>query len=255
MKKTWTSIRAGLLAAAILAAGHSTAQPPALATEPSPPRTYVVIVDPGHGGVDGGTSHGGVLEKDIVLDIALRTRDILQSRGFRPVLTRDRDVDLSARYPSARGGRHARDLANRVRVAKESGASLFVSIHVNHSSSATRRGAVVLHAPDDVNGRLLAFLAAAALDPVTGRSTAAVPDRPLYVLRQAPCPSVLVEVGFLSNPSERAALLDPEHRQRLALALCRAVEAYWILAPLPEARNKKTPSPIEAGDDVSLWWA
>ncbi|MBX6394572.1 MAG: N-acetylmuramoyl-L-alanine amidase [Alicyclobacillaceae bacterium] len=196
-----------------------------------------IVIDPGHGGIDGGTSYGTVLEKDLVLDIALRLRDALRDQGFYPVLTRERDEDLSTRYPSPHPSRHARDLRNRVRTAEETGAQLFLSIHVNHSFSATRRGAVVLYAAGDINGAWLAHITATSLAGVTEGRASSHANRSLYVLRRAPCPAILVEVGFLSNPLERAALLLPEYRQQIAAALCQAIQTYWLVSPFPDERE------------------
>jgi N-acetylmuramoyl-L-alanine amidase len=196
-----------------------------------------VVIDPGHGGIDGGTFYGTVLEKDLVLDVALRLSDALREQGFHPVLTREQDEDLSARYPSRHPSRHARDLRNRVRTAEEAGAKLFLSIHVNHSFSATRRGAVVLYAAGDLNGSWLARIAATSLAGVTEGGAFSQANRSLYVLRRTPCPAILVEVGFLSNPAERAALLRPEYRQQVAMALCRAVQTYWLVSPFPGTRG------------------
>ncbi|CAB3391583.1 N-acetylmuramoyl-L-alanine amidase family protein [Kyrpidia spormannii] len=205
-----------------------------------------VLIDPGHGGIDGGTSVGGILEKDLVLDIGLRLRDVLLKEGCPVVMTRERDEDVSHRYPSPLRSRHARDLRNRVRIARESGAHLFVSIHVNHSSASGPRGAVILHEANDPAGAWLAELAKKQLFGITGRAIV-FPNRSLHVLRRAPCPAILVEVGYLSNPTDRQALLDPAYRQRLAEALARAIRAYRITSPVPPERQKKTPIPAFQG--------
>ncbi|ADG06629.1 N-acetylmuramoyl-L-alanine amidase family protein [Kyrpidia tusciae] len=201
-----------------------------------------VLIDPGHGGIDGGTSVGGVLEKDLVLDIGLRLREVLLKEGCPVVMTRERDEDVSHRYPSPLRSRHARDLRNRVRIARESGTHLFVSIHVNHSSASGPRGAVILHEANDPAGAWLAELAKNQLAAVTGRAIV-FPNRSLHVLRRAPCPAILVEVGYLSNPADRRALLDPAYRQRLAEALAGAIRAYQITSLVPPERQKKTPIP------------
>ncbi|MDI3256846.1 MAG: N-acetylmuramoyl-L-alanine amidase, partial [Kyrpidia sp.] len=216
----------GFLTAVIASVSAGVVPPPAARAQAAGPVSRgmssgilgPVVIDPGHGGIDGGTSYGAILEKDLVLDIGLQLRDHLQRDGWTVVMTRERDEDVSSRYPSTLSSRHARDLRNRVRVAREAGARLYVSIHVNHSSSPVRRGAVILYAADDPDGAWLARIAQGQLAAAAGRAWT-FPNRSLHVLRRSPCPAVLVEVGFLSNASDRAALLHPEYRRQLAEAL------------------------------------
>ena len=106
-------------------------------------RKLTVVIDPGHGGVDGGTADWqGNLEKNINLKIALKLREQLRQSGLRVVMTRDRDVDL-APFLAGRKGRHRRDLMGRINKALSARCFALVSIHCDYSQDPSKQGAVV----------------------------------------------------------------------------------------------------------------
>ena len=103
-----------------------------------------IVIDPGHGGIDGGTNFGDTLEKDINLEVGLRLRDLLINKGATVVMTREIDESLDD-HIVGNGSRHREDLNTRVRIINESKADLFISIHVNHSKNEERLGPMVLY--------------------------------------------------------------------------------------------------------------
>lgn len=218
---------AALVAGALaLAAGAGAAarlgRPHAVTSAPAPP----VMLDPGHGGVDGGTSFGGLLEKEITLDVALRTAAHLRAAGVPVELTRSTDTDLGGGF-SRRPGRHRRDLAERVRRTHACGAAFLVSLHVN-AGARGQEGALFLYQKGNPAARALAEALQAALQPLHPRREEPIGRSNLFLLRRCAVPAVLVELGFLTHPEDRRRLADPAHRERLAAALAAGIRSYYV---------------------------
>ena len=214
-----------------------------------------VVIDAGHGGHDTGTaSPSGYLEKDLVLDVALRLGALIESRmGSEVVYTRNDDIFIP--------------LEQRTKLANESRADLFISIHANSSPAtsasgvetfylnfttnkyalqvAARENAASEHTINDLPGlvqliakndkveesRQFAERVQAALYGFAVRGNSKAQDRgvkqaPFVVLVGARMPSILCEVGFLSNTRDEGVLKRAEHRQRLAEALFKGVSGY-----------------------------
>lgn len=188
--------------------------------------TYRVLIDPGHGGIDGGTSRGTVLEKNLVLDIGMMTQQTLQKQGLIVKMTREEDTDLSSRYLSDLKGRHRRDLQNRLTMIREEAPDLFVSIHVNSSTQPGDRGPLVFYSATSDQGKVLAEVVQAALNHVAGSTQRPVGRKNLFLLRHATCPAVLAEMGFVTNDSDRQRLADRAYREKLAHALALAIITY-----------------------------
>lgn len=206
-------------ALAILVAGAALAWWRVQASGPPP-----VMIDPGHGGVDGGASAGGLLEKSVTLDTARRLRRHLEAMGVPVRLTREGDEDLGGPLTP---GRHRRDLAERVRRTHECGAALLVSLHANSSRNPRERGYLILYQKDEAASRELAQRLDRAVRPLGVRREPPVPRTNLYLLRNCRVPAVLVELGFLSNPEDRAQLMNPEHLERVAMALAFSIYEYY----------------------------
>ncbi len=240
--------------------GETTAKPkapdPPKAQTPRPPRP-VVLLDPGHGGIDPGMV-GYVVEKEAVLDVALRLKRFLEREGIEVRLTRDRDTHLS---PDKRA-----DLSMRASMADSSRVNLFVSIHVNATPTRTARGVEVFYfgrSPDprilaqvirengggevgkrltqearSVAERILSDIVAQAnqrfsqrLAETVGRHLSQATGSPyrgsfpgdFFVLRYARVPAVLVEIGFGDHPVEGRNLADPAYREKVAQGLLAGV--------------------------------
>ena len=181
-----------------------------------------VVVDAGHGGHDSGAlsrtsrvkikrryvSVGTrVQEKDLALDVARRVKAELAGSGLRVVMTRDDDRFIP--------------LDGRVAISNQRRDSLFVSIHFNDSRKRNIHGAEVYHnarGTEDFARRMARSLA--SIPGVSNRGTKVAHFR---VLRNSRGPAVLIESGYLSNPAEAARCATPEHRQRLAGAIARAI--------------------------------
>jgi N-acetylmuramoyl-L-alanine amidase len=214
-----------------------------------------IVLDPGHGGKDpGAIGRGGLTEKEVVLDVALRLRDLLQDRlGKKVLLTRDKDTFV--------------ELDDRAKFANRHKAHLFVSIHINsHPRRATRgiemyyfgnasdRRALEVAARengdniDHARDLLDMIKADLALSKVIEESQnlawetkLAVVNRvgahysledlgvktaPFYVLRYTAMPGILAELAFISNPIEERRLRQPDFRQKAAEGLFEGIRSY-----------------------------
>lgn len=176
-----------------------------------------IMIDPGHGGIDGGTQSpdGNVLEKDLNLMIAQQLAQRLRSDGLQVTLTREKDEDVTKYAPTDRGwGRHKRDLYGRVEAARLQHAAIMISIHGNHGT-AKNRGAIVFYNPASQGSFLLANELQKKLNAVTGIEYVPKRGSEYYILKQSDIPTVIVEYGYLSNPSEVTRLLDPVYQQQV----------------------------------------
>lgn len=189
----------------------------------APLRGLVMVVDPGHGGIDSGAVERGIQEKGINLAISRALARELRGLGAQVALTRVGDQHL-ATGP----GRYARDRRRRAELVAKRHAQLFVSIHANHVSWSSARGPIVIWSPEAAPGsRALAAAIGAAIRRETGFRSGLRRLR-IKVLRWAGVPAALVETGFLSNPRDRAALTNPAYQVRMAVAIADGVRAYWI---------------------------
>jgi N-acetylmuramoyl-L-alanine amidase len=167
-----------------------------------------VVIDAGHGGYDrGGIPGQRVSEKDMTLDVARRLKSVLAASGYRVVMTRDSDVFVP--------------LGTRCAIANSNRNAIFVSVHFN---SATRSGASGIETY--FYNRESLSLASAIHHYVAGgapSSNRGVRRRGYYVLRRTNMPAVLVECGFLTNPTEAGYAQNASYRQKLAEAIAAGV--------------------------------
>ncbi|WP_235426992.1 N-acetylmuramoyl-L-alanine amidase family protein [Cohnella kolymensis] len=190
-----------------------------------------VVIDAGHGGIDGGTYWRDIKEKDINLAIARKLYLLLRSKGIRTILNRTGDYALSDdnRWHATRS-RHRRDLSQRKSLANEIDAPLFVSIHVNWSTRGRARGPVTIHQSEGRSALLAGFIQN-SLNQQQGRHRLPKPTSKLYLLKKTEVPSVLVETAFLSDPQDRAMLTSSVGQTRIASAIASGIIAYLCFAP------------------------
>ncbi|WP_018132442.1 N-acetylmuramoyl-L-alanine amidase family protein [Effusibacillus pohliae] len=201
---------------------------PAIAQNDTPP---LIMIDAGHGGIDGGTQSkdGSILEKDLNLQIAKKLAKQLREAGFRVAMTRETDQDVTQYAPIDRGwGRHKRDLYGRVEAARQTGATLFVSLHGNHGR-APHRGGIVYYQPDSFESYMLASELQTRLNRLSKKKYIPRQGKSFFILRRSDIPSVLVEYGYLSNDEELANLLDESYQNRLVQSLCDGIGQFVML--------------------------
>jgi len=209
--------------------------------QPAPQRApFVVVLDPGHGGHDPGAVEGNLHEKDLVLDVARIVQSKLEAEGVTVRLTRTNDTFIT--------------LEDRPLLARKLDASILVSIHANRTSSSYARGieSFILPAPGfpgtsnsppprnqsltanrfDLPNLLLANALHRSMVQRTGAVDRGIKRERFAVLRDAPCPAVLLEIGFMSNPEELANLRSPAWIDTLTDAIRDGILAYRP-QPLP----------------------
>ncbi len=186
----------------------------------------VVLIDVGHGGIDGGTSYGDILEKDINLAISRRLFMLLRQEGYHAVLNRDADYALSDDNRWHRtSSRHRRDLSQRKQLSSEIPTKLVVSVHVNWGKNSSKRGGIVLHQSEG-RSTLLADTIQEQLNLVYNNSNHIMLGKPYYLLNQTKVPAVIVETGFLSNVEDRTLLTSRNGQMKIAEAIADGIISY-----------------------------
>jgi len=194
----------------------------------------VIVLDPGHGGPDGGAAIGGVLEKDISLSVSNMVRDYLQEQGALVLMTREKDSDLAGDVQGYRA-RKREDLMQRVKLINDSQADMYLSIHLNAFPSADSRGAQTFYTLRyKENKELARFIQAELRDNLENtRREAKVIDH-VYVMKYAEKPGALVEIGFLSNTQERELLVDTTYQNKIAVSMYEGIMRYFTEEPIAE---------------------
>ena len=191
---------------------------------------HCILIDPGHGGEDGGASScTGRLESGYNLEISLRLEDLLHLLGYDTKLIRREDVSV---YTTGRtiAQKKVSDLKNRVKTANETNNGILLSIHQNYYPDARYSGAQVFYGNTEGSEALAKQLQAsfvAGLNPGSRRQ--AKQGKEIYLLEHIRCPGVLVECGFLSNPQEEALLREPSYQKKLCCVIGTALSQYLNL--------------------------
>ena len=162
-----------------------------------------IAVDAGHGGSDPGkVGVNDALEKDINLSLALKLRDLLEKKDISVVLTRDSDASLA---PLDAANKKASDMQKRCQIISEANPVFTISLHQNSYPSEEVKGAQVFYYTQSEQGKQLAEILQSNLvsrvDPQNKRTAKA--NESYYLLKKTPTPTVIVECGFLSNPTKR----------------------------------------------------
>ncbi|MDT0122128.1 N-acetylmuramoyl-L-alanine amidase [Paenibacillus sp. RRE4] len=186
----------------------------------------VILLDVGHGGIDGGTTEAGILEKDINLAISQKLYLLLRGKGYTVMINRLGDYALSDenRWLNSRS-RHIRDLAQRKSLSEEVSTDIVVSIHANWSPRSATHGPVVLHQKEG-RSYLLAQSIQDAMNRLCGTHREVVWGKPFYMLNYVKHPAVIVETGFLSNAADRARISDPAEQKRIAQSIADGIIYY-----------------------------
>ncbi|HLS53497.1 MAG TPA: N-acetylmuramoyl-L-alanine amidase [Tissierellaceae bacterium] len=190
----------------------------------------IIVVDPGHGGIDGGTHYGEILEKDINLAIGLKLRDQLIKKGAKVNMTRERDASLEDYISN--GSRHSRDLKARVGIIDASKADIFVSIHVNHIKNVNRMGPIVFYYEKSQKGKSLAEAIQKQLNKLSEYKKEGIEINRIpmtgdyYILKNTKVPGVIIETGFISNQIDRSLLQDEGHQEEIIELIIKGIIAY-----------------------------
>ena len=180
---------------------------------------HTVALDAGHGGRDpGAIGPTGLREAEVVLDVAQRVRDLLSQDGVRVLMIRDSDATV--------------ELDDRTRMAREGGATVYVSIHANASTRAAVNGTETYYlTPQSL---ALAQMIQDELGAVLSIPSRGIRTANFIVLRDNDVPSVLVETAYISHADDEARLRDQEFRQEIAEAVHRAIMRFLAVYPIPQ---------------------
>jgi len=190
---------------------------------------HIFVIDPGHGGVDGGAhSKSGIQEKDIALNISKYLRDYLNEAGALVIMTRDKDHDLASPDTKGYSRRKAEDLQNRVSLANRSMADFFISIHLNSIPSEKWHGAQTFYYPTREENKMMAkSVQKELINTLANTDRFPLPRNDIMVLKYVEMPSIMVEVGFLSNPKESDLLNREAYQKKVAFAIYQGMLSYY----------------------------
>lgn len=187
-----------------------------------------IVIDPGHGGPDGGAVGADETnEKEIALAVSKKLRDFLQQAGALVYLTREEDTDLASEDTKGLSRRKSEDIRNRLEFIHQKNADLFLSIHLNAIPSPRWSGAQTFYYPKfDESRHLAKMIQAEIVRNLENTDRAALAINGMYLLKHAEIPSALVEIGFLSNERERESLKLDEYQHQMAASIYEGILRY-----------------------------
>lgn len=190
----------------------------------------VIIIDPGHGGIDGGMvgTTTRVHESKINLQISLKLRKYLEESGSLVLMTRDEDVGLYTDEGTVRKKKNE-DLRNRKGLFDNSNADIVISIHANSFTQSKYYGAQSFYNPGCEKSKLVAEFIQEELIRVldNGNTRKAKAKKDVYILKNVNIPTVIVECGFLSNTKEEKLLQNPDYQDKIAWSIYIGILRYF----------------------------
>jgi N-acetylmuramoyl-L-alanine amidase len=174
--------------------------------EPSP----AVIIDAGHGGWEPGAINGSIQEKDVTLAIALKVEKKLIEKNISYLMIRNDDTYIS--------------LEDRIKIANEKACKLFVSIHNNSFNDPSQRGVLTTYNPYSETGEDIARIMQSQIGDLCERDRDLMPRPNLYVLRYTNMPSILLEIGFISNKEDLKLLTNDSFQKKCANQIVLGIE-------------------------------
>lgn len=192
----------------------------------------LILIDPGHGGFDGGArSSDGTDEKELNLIIALKLKSALNREGYDVLMTRDGDFALYE--PSTpKGHKKISDLNNRNKIKHSSGCDMFISIHMNWFPETKYYGAQVWYSENNSSSVFAGILQGnlkADLDPSNNRKEKLATQYKILKPSQE-LPAVIVECGFLSNGAECKLLRDDSYQDKIAASITKSIKSYYNIS-------------------------
>lgn len=186
-----------------------------------------VIIDPGHGGFDGGAiGRDNVIEKDVNLSISLKLKEMLDFLGYEVITTRDGDYSIEDDCTKSISERKTSDINNRLKLTEKYDNPIFISIHQNKFSQSSCSGTQIFYGKCNSSSKKLAGILQKNvkhdIDQSNNRDIKKG-DRNLFLLYNSKCPIILVECGFLSNSKESVLLQNPEYQTKLCFVITKSI--------------------------------
>ncbi len=190
----------------------------------------LIILDAGHGGIDGGcTSAEGVPEKGINLSILLRLRDLLEISGYEVVVTRDSDISIHDKGVEGIANQKSSDMDNRLAIFNSDDNAVCLSVHQNQFTDPKYSGAQMFYSSSNDSSEALArSLQTSFAELLQPDNTREIKEcgKELFLCYYSKNPTVMVECGFLSNPEEAALLNTEEYQTKVALTIFSGLTDY-----------------------------
>lgn len=224
MKKNVVAFYCLVCAAVLLSAHYGSRAVTVLAENAPLPREHCIIIDPGHGGEDGGAiSCTGRSESTYNLEISLRLRDLMELLGYETAMTRETDISVYTKGETL-SQKKISDLKQRVKQINETPNAILLSIHQNNFPDSRYSGAQVFYPKTEGSQELAKQLQTALTEALTpGSRRMAKQTAGVYLMEHIQCPGVLIECGFLSNVAEEAKLRNPEYQKKLCCIIASVV--------------------------------
>ena len=183
-----------------------------------------IILDPGHGGSDSGAiGPDGIMEKDVTFAVAKKVQSMLESSGAKVIMTRTDDVDVYGVNASDH-----QELQARVDVGRRNPtADVFLSIHANSFTSPQAHGTATYYYAKSSSDGLLAQALQDGMVESGGLSDRGVSEANFYVIKYSVMPAALVEMAFVSNPTEQDLLNSDSFQDKMAKGICKGLSAFF----------------------------
>ena len=208
-----------------------------------------IVIDPGHGGVDGGAvSTKGTIEKDINLQISLKLKKKLEEKGIIVLLTREKDEGLYSDKGRIRDKKNE-DLQNRCSMKGKVNPSVFISIHLNMFQQSQYYGAQVWYSKEGepaVLAHIIQQNLIRDLDNSNDRREKCAKGAYKLLRCYEDVPSILVECGFLSNPNEEERLKSDEYQEKIAKSIADSLDEFFNMKNNRQEQNNK----VENYEDI-----
>ncbi len=186
----------------------------------------VIYIDPGHGGYDGGAVVNDIEEANLNLEIALQLKSILELNGYKVLMTREEDVDLSTDDSHKKRS----DIQNRVKLINDSDALLFISIHQNTYTNPIYKGAQCFYNKYcGLSQKLAINIQSSIINTLNNTTRVAKSIDGIYLIDNVCKPGVLVECGFMSNSDELLLLQSSSYQYDLAYSIYYGILSYLLI--------------------------
>lgn len=183
----------------------------------------VIYLDPGHGGIDSGTTYKNILEKDINLILCQKLEKNLVSKGATVYLTRETDKDLAQTTVS----RKRSDLINRAYLINKTNPDMYISIHINYLSNPKWKGLQIFYSTKNKENENMANKLTEYIKEKTTSVRDPKKDNTYYMYKHITTPGVLIEAGFLSNPDDRYRLTHEKYQDIIVENIAYGIEKYF----------------------------
>ena len=183
----------------------------------------IIVLDAGHGGTDSGAKNGKIVEKELNLLLVKKLEKELISRGATVYLTRKEDNDLSARTSE----RKRSDLYNRAKYINTIKPNMYISIHLNATTSSSWKGLQVFYNKNNEENKVIAETITNNLKNNINNIREVKEENKYYMYKYIKYPGVLIEAGFISNPDENYLLRQEEYQNKLIILIADAIEKYY----------------------------